>query len=185
MAGGADDYWLHLVGEEDADAEAADADDTAADDAVDPETVVDSDVETLRDEFVDAFNGRDLDTIVSLVAADVDVADVPGADDGVQVLADEISAIWERSPGAILTRAYWDERSCAVAWLPDESGQWVRAGLWLFDAEGGLLSMVACPDDADALAAADAEDPAGEALEEWRDWGEWETGAETPPVIRG
>lgn len=182
MSRGADDYGLHVVGEEGADVDGADATDGGG---VDPATWAESDVETLRDEFVDAFNGRDLDTLMSLVADDVDVADVPGADDGVQVLVDEINAIWERSPAAILTRAHWEARSCAVAWLPDEAGQWVRAGLWLFDADEGELTMVACPDDADALAQADAEDPVGEPLDEWRDWGEWETGAETPPVIRG
>lgn len=165
---------------------ATDADDvapaTAAEDGHPSVDAADEgEVESLRDGFVDAFNDRDLDALLALVAPDVDVPDVPGGDDGPEVLSDELCAIWERSPGAILTRAHVDDRGCAVAWLPDEEGRWARAGIWLFDAAEGLLTMVACPDDPDAVDRADAEDPTGEELEEWRDWGEWESGVETLP----
>lgn len=168
---------------------ATDADDveaaTAAEDGHPAADAADEgEVESLRDGFVDAFNDRDLDALLALVAPDVDVPDVPGSDDGPQVLADELCAMWERSPAAILTRAHWEGRDCAVAWLPDEEGWWTRVGIWLFDAAEGLLTMVACPDDPDAADRADAEDPAGEELEEWRDWGEWESGAETLPSNR-
>lgn len=171
-----DEEGLRVVDEADAEADAAEG--VAAADAGDP------DLDALCDGFVEAFNNRDLDLLRTLAAADLDVPDVPGAN-GPDELADEVCAIWERSPAAILTRGRWDGRSCAVAWLPDEEGRWVRAGLWLFDADDGLLSMVACPDDPDALEHAEAEDPTGEELEEWCDWGEWESGAETPPVLRG
>lgn len=138
-----------------------------------------ADLETLRDEFVAGFNARDIDAITGVVGVDVETPDVVG--DGVEVLADEIHAIWERSPGAILTRAFLDDSPCAVAWLPDEDGCWSRAALVCFDAEAGVLSLVSVPDDADALDRADAEDPGGEELDEWSDWSEWDSGEETNP----
>lgn len=141
-----------------------------------------ADLESLRDEFVAGFNARDIETILSVVRVNVETPDVAG--DGADVLADELHAIWERSPGAILTRAFLDDGPCAVAWLPDEDGCWCRAALVCFDAEAGLLSLVTVPDDADALDRADAEDPTGEELEEWSDWSEWDRGEETLPGDR-
>ncbi|MGH3664980.1 MAG: hypothetical protein ACRDU8_02610 [Egibacteraceae bacterium] len=141
-----------------------------------------TDLESLRDEFIDGFNARDLEALLGLVHADVECPDIAG--DGVAVLAEELESIWERSPGAILTRAFLDDTPCAVAWLPDEDGCWTRAALVCFDVGEGLLNLVAVPDDPDALDRAEAEDPTGEELEEWSDWSEWDSGAETPARAR-
>ncbi|HWB71869.1 MAG TPA: hypothetical protein VG452_06605 [Egibacteraceae bacterium] len=137
----------------------------------------DPELEALRDEFAAAFNARDLDAILDLVAADVECPDMTG--DGSSVLAEELESIWERSPAAILTRAFLDGAPVAVGWLPDEDGCWSRAALVCFDAGGGLLTLVAMPDDADALDRAEADEPTGEELEEWSDWSEWDRGEET------
>lgn len=142
----------------------------------------DGDLESLRDEFVDGFNARDLDALLALVAEDVETPDLPG--EGVAVFAEELEAIWERSPGAVLTRAFLEEVACAVAWLPDEEGCWARAALVCFAAEDGLLSVVGVPDDTDALDRAEAVDPTGEELDEWSDWAEWDRGEETRPRAR-
>lgn len=141
-----------------------------------------ADLESLRDEFVAGFNARDIEAILGVVRANVETPDVAG--DGADVLADELHAIWERSPGALLTRAFLDDGPCAVAWLPDEDGCWSRAALVCFDVEAGLLSLVTVPDDADALDRADAEDPTGEEFDEWADWSEWDSGEETLPGDR-
>lgn len=142
----------------------------------------DTELETLRDEFVDGFNARDLDTLLTLVADDIETPDLPG--DGAAVFSEELEAIWERSPGAFLTRAFLDGVPCAVAWLPDEDGCWARAALVTFAADDGLLTVVALPDDADSLDRAEADDPSGEEIDEWSDWAEWETGAESRPRPR-
>lgn len=147
-----------------------------------PELDGDSDLESLRDEFVDAFNARDLDTLLTLVADTVETPDLPG--DGAAVFAEELEAIWERSPGAFLTRAFLDGVACAVAWLPDEDGCWSRAALVTFAAEDGLLSVVGVPDDADGLDRAEVDDPTGEEIDEWSDWAEWESGEESRPRAR-
>ncbi len=136
-----------------------------------------TDLESLRDEFVDGFNARDLDAVLRLVRDDVETPDIAG--DGAPVLAEELQSIWERSPGAILTRGFLDEAPVAVAWLPDEDGCWSRAALVCFDADSDLLSVVALPDDPDALDRAQADDPTGEDQEEWSDWSEWDRGEET------
>lgn len=160
-----------------------DLDDVPDEDAADrPALDGDSDLEALRDEFVDGFNARDLDDLLSLVDDDVETPDLPG--DGVEVFAEELEAIWERSPGAFLTRAFLDGVPCAVAWMPDEDGCWARAALVTFAHEDGLLSVVAVPDDVDGLDRAEADDPTGEEIEEWSDWAEWDRGEESRPRSR-
>jgi len=150
--------------------------------AVDTGPPGDSELESLRDAFVEGFNARDLDAVFAVVARDVECPDLHGASAG--ELAEELVAIWERSPGAILTRALLDETPCAVAWLPDEQGSWSRAALVVLDAEDGLLSLVEMPDDADALDRAEADDPGGEELEEGVAWVEWEAGEEATGTTR-
>jgi hypothetical protein len=134
----------------------------------------DADLETLRDAFVEAFNARDLEAILELVSEDVETPDLSG--DGDKALAEELQAVWERSPTTILTRAIVDDAPAAVAWLPDESGLWTRAGLMTFDSDRGRLTVVEMPDDADALERALAEDPIGDPPDEENDWSEWDSG---------
>lgn len=143
----------------------------------------DSDLETLRDEFVEAFNSRNLDGLLALVHSDVECPDIREGD-GAEALVDEVESIWERWPGAILTRAFLDEAPCAVGWLPDEDGCWSRAALVCFDSDDGLLTLVSVPDDATGLEAAEVEDPTGEELDEWSDWAEWDRGEESDPHRR-
>ncbi len=162
------------------------ADDEDADPARDaPPT--DLDAQSLRDEFVDAFNARDLDALLSVVAAEVECPDRHAV--GARALAQEVTDIWHRAPGVILTRAFLDDAPCAVAWLPDDDGCWSRAALVCLDAEPQdeprpLISLVELPDDADALDRAEADDPTGEELEEGIGWVEWEVGEEAAARAR-
>jgi hypothetical protein len=170
------------------DGELADPEDDAVAGAVTdgaaPHASTHADLEALRDAFVAAFNARDLDDILSLVAPDVECPDIRDGD-GIATLGEEVEAIWERSPGAILTRGHLDDEPVAVGWLPDEDGCWSRAAVVCFDCDDGLLQLVALPDDADALDRTEAEEPTGEELDEWSDWAGWERGEETTPRPRG
>lgn len=174
---------MAVVGSEDGlrvvtgDSSAADGEAQAHEDGHERFDLPDEDLESLRDAFVDAFNARDLDALLTLVHDEVECPDITG--DGQEALAEEIESIWERSPGAILTRAFLDGTPCAVGWLPDEDGCWSRAALVTLDAEDGALTVVALPEDADALDRVEADDPTGEELEEWADWAEWDRGEET------
>ncbi|MGI8574681.1 MAG: nuclear transport factor 2 family protein [Egibacteraceae bacterium] len=142
------------------------------------ELTVDSELESLRDEFVEGFNARNLDAVLALVHEDIECPDIAG--DGADVFAEELQAIWERSPGALLTRALLDGAPCAMGWLPDDAGRWCRAALVCFDVLDGLLGLMEMPDDPDSLDRAETTDPSGEDLDEWSDWSEWERGEETP-----
>lgn len=141
-----------------------------------------ADLESVRDEFVEAFNARDLDAVVALVDDDVECPD--HAASGVAAFAEEIVAIWDRSPAAILTRALHEEVPCAMGWLPDEDGCWSRAALVTFDVEDGLLVQFMIPDDPYALDAAEAQEPSGDELDAWLDWAEWDRGEESVPRPR-
>lgn len=141
-----------------------------------------SDLETLRDELVDAFNARDLDAVLALVADDLECPDLGG--EGAAAFAGALTDIWDRSPGAIITRAFLDDAPCAVAWMPDEEGCWSRAGLLVLDGDDDQIRLVELVDDADALDRATADDPTGEELEEGSDWGEWDSGEATEPGDR-
>lgn len=129
-------------------------------------------IESLRTAFVEAFNARDLDAVLELVTDDVEYGDA--GVEGRAALADELVAIWERSPGVLLTRAYMDSDPCAVAWRPDERGAWVRAALVCFDVEGDLITLIEVPDDVEALETVVTEDPTGEQADEWLDWSEYD-----------
>jgi hypothetical protein len=165
---------LRLVEQTDADMD---------EDASQPDSVGgDGDLESLRDEFVNAFNARDLDALLALAHDDVECPDIHG--DGTAALSEEVGAIWERSPAAMLTRGFIDGEACALGWLPDEDGGWVRAALVTFAADAGLLSVVSLPDDIDALERAEAEDPSGEEQDEGADWAEWDSGTASIPTDR-
>lgn len=139
-------------------------------------------LETLRDEFVEAFNARDLDALIAVAHPDVECPNT--GDSGRAALAQQAVTIWDRSPGVLVTRARLDGRSCAVAWLPDEEGCWSRAALVCLDVEDALIRVVDLPEDADALDRAEADDPTGEELDEGISWSEWDSGEEPPTPIR-
>ena len=159
---------LHLVVDDEPEPE----------DRPDEEGQVDTDLESLRDEFVDAFNARDLDSLLALVADDVEVPDVHG--DGALALGREIADIWERSQGVLLTRGVCDDEPVAVAWLPDDDGSWSRRALVSFAAEDGQLVVIEIVDDADDLERVASEEPDAGEFEQGADWTEWTDGV--PPL---
>lgn len=140
---------------------------------------VDCDLESLRSEFVAAFNARDLEAVLAIVHPDVECPDRRTS--GTTELAAELAAIWDRSPSAILTDALLDGTPCAVAWLLDEEGCWARAALVCLDADDGLLRLFEIPDDPDALQAAETGLPEDDEVDEGLGWIEWETGVSARP----
>lgn len=167
---------LHVVDDVDHD---VDQDALAAEDGASGlDRPTDSALESLRDAFVEGFNSRDLEVILGAVREDVECPDASDGD-GAESLASELSSIWERSPEAFLTRAFVGDEPIAVAWRPDEDGRWTRVAMVCFDEADGLLSLVALPDDIDALERAEVEDPTEAQLDEWADWAEWDRGEET------
>lgn len=125
-------------------------------------------IESLRGAFIEAFNAHDLEGLLELLADDVEWGDA--AIEGRTAVADELTAVWQRSPEVVLTRAFDDDGPCAVAWRPDEHGAWVRAAVLCFDVDDDLISLVEIPDDVETLETVTAEDPAVDEPEEWLEW---------------
>jgi len=179
MTGTPEEDGLHVI---DLDDESEIYDEDMVEEGEETSTWVDGDaeedLESLRAAFVDAFNARNLDDLLAMVADDVEVPDIAG-DDGREVLAREIEAIWSNAPALLLTRAFVDGEPCALAWLPDEGDFWARTALLCFEHEGDRITLVSMSEDADRLQRAAAEAPDIDELDEWSDWTEWETGAET------
>jgi hypothetical protein len=145
----------------------------------------DIDLASLRDEFVDAFNARDLDAVLAVVHPEVECPDRHAQ--GRAALASELIDIWQRAPGVILTSARLDDVPCALAWLPDDDCCWSRAAVVCLDVEPGdppLIRLVELPDDPDAIDRAEADDPTGEELEEGVGWVEWEGGEQPVAIAR-
>lgn len=176
---------LHVAAEDEIDLDdyERDADERHGEERTWVDADADSELESLRAAFVEAFNSRDLDEILAIVASDIEVPDLPG-EDGVGALTDELESMWRNAPALLLTRAFLDGTPCAVAWLPDEEACWSRVALVCFAHEGDKLTMVTVPDDVDALERAESEAPEGDELDEWSDWSEWETGEETHLRVR-
>lgn len=131
-----------------------------------------TDLEALRNAFVEYFNARDAESVLDLVADDVETPDLAG--EGADALRDELERIWLGAPGVVLTRAEVDGSPAALAWIPDEEGLWTRSRLFTFDAEDELLTVVEMPEDADDLDRVVAEDPMDEPPDEEVTWPEWD-----------
>jgi SnoaL-like domain len=132
----------------------------------------DVDLETLRDAFVEAFNARDLETILDLVADDVETPDLLG--EGRDALSDELEAVWEDFPEIIVTRAVVDGRPSAMAWRADDDASWSPSMLFTFDDGEGLLVLVEMTDHPDELERATADDPEDEPPDEEVTWPGWD-----------
>jgi hypothetical protein len=134
------------------------------------------------DAFAEAFNARDVDAVLDLLAPD---SELPGFGDDVEGLPDELALLWERRPTALLSRGDLDGVPVLVLWeMSDDpaglasSGGWWRVALVHGDDEvDGLLGVVEISDDPSALDAVEAEAPDGD-LEEGARWREWESGEE-------
>lgn len=156
------DEGLHVVDDRDDDGAAPDEERDGA-----TAGQVDSDLESLRDEFVDAYNARDADAVRALVDDAVELPDTAG--EGPDDLVAALENLWDRWPEAVLTRGFCDDVPCAIGWRPD-GGAWTRAAIVTFDSNDGLLTVIEMPDDADALERATAEEPDGDEIDEsWDD----------------
>ncbi|MFP5309984.1 MAG: hypothetical protein ACLGIR_10465 [Actinomycetes bacterium] len=134
------------------------------------------------DAFAEAFNARDVDAVLEVVAEDVEA---PGLGDDVEGLPAALDSLWERRPTGLLTRGDLDGVPVLVLWeMADdpagrtEPGGWWRVGLVHGDdVVDGTLGVVEVSDDASALDAVEVEAPDGD-LEEGARWREWESGEE-------
>lgn len=147
--------------------------DEAEDDELDPVAEIDTDA---IDAVAEAFNARDLDALLEVVAADAEAPGLLGGDqDG---LAESVQGLWHRRPTCCMTRGRVDDVVVGVLWEQDGAAWWPLATVHVDDIDDeGRPGVLEFADDAGLLDEVVADPPDGD-LEEGARWVEWEEGAD-------
>lgn len=113
-----------------------------AEDVAPPAPVATSNDSDLIDEFIEFFNARDIDSLVSMLAADIEAEFVHAV--GVEGAVEGIEGLFIREPLVLLTRGDADGDALAVVWHPDPTGHCV-VGYLVFeftDLDPGELTRI-------------------------------------------
>lgn len=122
--------------------------------------------------FNEAFNARDLEGCLEVLADDVEA---PGLGNDRDNLSEALEDLWDRRPTCVLTRGTDGDRCVSVLWEVVDAA-WVAVAPVFFDDCGeGLIGMIELADDPGALERIRATAPEAE-FEEGATWQEWETG---------
>lgn len=151
----------------------------------DPEAVIDpleDDVELHEgpdavdavDDLLAAFNARDLDDLLAVVATDGEAPGLLGYDRA--NLPEAVADLWERRPTVHVTRGELDGRVAGVMWEHDGTSWWRLAVVSVDDVRDGCVGVLEFVDDPDLVERVVTETPDGELVEGAR-WQEWEEGA--------
>lgn len=164
-----DAFGFHLT---DGDDE-ADALDPLADEVEDH----DGQVITLEvlEQLVTAFNHRDLDDLLDVVAEDGEAPGLLGYD--ADNLPAAITDLWQRRPTVQLTKGRTDDALMAVLWEHDGAAWWQLAAVTLDDVDDGLIGVLEFADDPDLLDRVRTTEPDDGLLEGER-WQEWDEGTD-------
>lgn len=147
---------------------------STADDEVIEAIDQDAELGDLVGAFNEAFNARDLDGLLELVADDLET---PGWGHDRSSFADAVEELWERRPSVCLTGVQRAGSSLSIVWeFGDDAGWWPVAVVHFDDVEDGSVGVVAVSDDPALLEEIPA-DPPDLDLEQGARWDEWEEGA--------
>jgi hypothetical protein len=128
------------------------------------------------DSLAEAFNARDLDALLEIVAADGEVPGLLGGDR--DNLGDVIESLWHRRPSCCITRGRVNDEVVGVLWEHDGTAWWALAVVHVDDVdEDGRVGVLEFSDDASLLDEVEADGP-DQDLEEGARWVEWEEGAD-------
>lgn len=135
-------------------------------------------VSVLHDDLLDtlneAFNARDLDGVIEVLADDVELPGLAG--DRLEA-PDRIEDLWERRPTCLLTRAVNGDEGVSVLWeIGDEGRWWPLATIHVDDVKDGQAGVLEFSDDVSLIDELDLEMPDDD-LDEGTRWREWEEGA--------
>lgn len=123
--------------------------------------------------FNEAFNARDLDRVLELLASDVEA---PGLGNDRDNIGEALEDLWDRRPTCVLTRGTDGDRCVSVLWEVVDAA-WVAIAPVFFDDCGeGAIGMLELADDPGSLERIEATPPENE-FEEGATWEEWESGA--------
>lgn len=161
---GTDGYGFHLDDDPDQ------AIDPLADAVEDHEDNGEADV---LDELVAAFNGRDLDDLLALVANDGEAPGLLGYDRA--NLPEAVADLWTRRPTVLVTRGELDGAAAGVLWEHDGTDWWRLALVSVDDVRDGCVGVLEFADDPDLVERVVTEAPDEELVEGAR-WQEWDEG---------
>ncbi|GGI02638.1 hypothetical protein [Egicoccus halophilus] len=134
----------------------------------------DSALEALE-QLAEAFNARDLDGVLEVVARDGEAPGLLGWDR--DNLPDAVEDLWTRRPSALLTRGSTTEGDVGVLWEHDGAQWWRLAVVHVADVQEGCVGVLEFSEDTALLEQVECEVPDGE-FEEGARWSEWSEGAD-------
>ena len=128
------------------------------------------------DALAEAFNARDLEAVLEVVAADGEAPGLLGGDR--ENLPAAIESLWHRRPSCAVTRGRVDDRVVGVLWEHDGAAWWALAVVHVDDIDDdGRAGVVEFSDDATLLEEVEGDGP-DQDLEEGSRWEEWEEGVD-------
>ena len=153
----------------------------------DPETdLLDDDLDAgLRDDaeadaldaVADAFNARDLDALLDLLAPDGEVPGLLGSDRA--NLPDAVQDLWRRRPTCCLVRGRSETEHVGVVYDHDGAAWWRLAAVHVDDVVDGRVGVLEVSDDTALLDQVICDGPDVEDLDEGARWAEWDEGVDT------
>lgn len=126
------------------------------------------------DELVAAFNARDLEDLLAVVAPDGEAPGLLGYDRA--NLPEAVADLWVRRPTVHVTRGELDGRVAGVLWEHDGTSWWRLALVSVDDVRDGCVGVLEFADDPDLVERVVTETPEGELVEGAR-WQEWDEGS--------
>jgi hypothetical protein len=128
------------------------------------------------DAIAEAFNARDLDGLLEIVARDGEAPGLLGYD--VANLPQAVEDLWQRRPSLCLTRGSNGTEHVGVLWEHDGQAWWRLAALHVDDVTDGRVGVLEISDDTTLLEQVHCEAPDTEDLDEGARWSEWADGAD-------
>jgi hypothetical protein len=128
------------------------------------------------DALAEAFNARDVEAVLDIVAPDGEAPGVLGYDR--DNLPGAIEGLWRRRPTCCLTRGRAELEHVGVLWEHDGAQWWRVAVVHVDDVTDGTVGVLEFSDDPALLERVDVEPPETDDLEEGARWSEWAEGAD-------
>ena len=127
------------------------------------------------DTLAEAFNARDLDALLEVVAADGEAPGLLGYDRA--NLPEAVEDLWQRRPTCCLTRGRAETEHVGVLWEHDGTLWWRLAVVHVDDVVDGRVGVLEFGDDAALLEQVECAPPENE-LDEGERWEEWDEGSD-------
>jgi hypothetical protein len=144
-------------------------------DGDEPDEVAETDTDVVA-ALAEAFNARDLDALLDVVATDGEAPGLLGGDR--EHLPDAVESLWHRRPTCCMTLGRVEGQPVGVLWEHDGTEWWMLATVHISDVDDeGVIGVLEFSDDPALLEEVAAEGPDGD-LEEGSRWAEWDEGAD-------